>query len=358
MYRRFVLAAAILFGTASASFAQKTPSPDASKPDELASQPLVYAEPATVPQAPPQDEPQKEDWTALSLAKSGLDTSMLDGIVLGKWEQPEYTRELLRVQWRSGDPMDLYVIRPQGVARPPVILYLYDYLSDTDRFRDEGWCKRATKDGFAAVGFVSAVSGQRFHAPRPLKQWFVSELQESLGASTHDVQMVLNYLTTRGDLDMKHVGMFGEGSGASIAVLAAAADPRITVLDLFNPWGDWPHWLKESPIIPEAERANYLKPEFLSKVANLDPVLYLPQLKSRSVRIEYVLDDPGTPKSAREAMLASAPKDADIVRYKDTDEHVKAWHVNGLSGWIESQLQKQMPPSPGTVMAGVAGKLP
>jgi hypothetical protein len=57
------------------------------------------------------------------------------------------------------------------------------------------------------------------------------------------------------------------------------------------------------------------------------------------VRIEYILDDEATPKLAREAMLAAAPQNADIVRYKDTDEHVKAYHVNGLSGWIKSQLQ-------------------
>ena len=27
----------------------------------------------------------------------------------------------LRVQWRHGDPIDLYIVRPSGVSRPPVI---------------------------------------------------------------------------------------------------------------------------------------------------------------------------------------------------------------------------------------------
>src|ERR1035441_1223230 len=51
--------------------------------------------------------------------------------------------------------------------------------------------------------------------------------QLSLALTVHDVQMVLNYLETRGDLDMSRVGMFGQGSGGAIAVLAAAADSRI-----------------------------------------------------------------------------------------------------------------------------------
>jgi hypothetical protein len=225
------------------------------------------------------------------------------------------------------------------VEKPPAILYLYDYSNDTERFRNESWCKRMTRGGFAAVGFISAVSGDRIRAPRPLKAWFFSELQEGLGASTHDVQMILNYLDSRGDIDVSHVGMFAQGSGASIAVLAAAADPRITTLDLYDLWGDWPDWLKESPAIPQEDRANYLTPQFLGKVANLDPLTYLPQLKSRKVRIEYVLDDPTTPASARNAMLKAAPEGADVLKYEDEAAHIEEWHAHGLSGWIKGRLK-------------------
>jgi hypothetical protein len=290
--------------------------------------------------------PTKEDWSVLPLEGSGLDISKIDAVPLAQWDMGDSTEELLRVQWRAGDPLDLYVVRPKGVEKPPAILYLYDYRNLPDRYRDDGWCKRATKGGFAAVGFLSAVSGDRIHTPRPLKQWFVSELQESLASSAHDVQMVLDYLDKRGDIDMSRIGMFGVGSGASIAVLAAAADPRIKTLDLLDPWGDWPDWLKESPLVPEEERASYLKPEFLGKVAKLDPSLYLPQLASRNIRIEYQLDDPTTPKSAREAILATAPKSVDLIRYKDTAEHARAYHATGMAGWIKGQLHPGPSPAP------------
>jgi iron complex outermembrane receptor protein len=81
---------------------------------------------------------------------------------------------------------------------------------------------RATEGGFAAIGFVSALTGHRFHN-RSMKEWFISELQEALGTSVHDVPMILNYLSTRGDLDMDNIGMFGQGSGGAIAILAASA---------------------------------------------------------------------------------------------------------------------------------------
>ena len=171
-----------------------------------------------------------------------------------------------------------------------------------------------------------------------MKQWFVSELQEALATSTHDVQMILNYLDTRGDLDINRVGMFGQGSGGSIAILATAADPRIIALDVVDPWGDWPDWLKSSKQIPESERAAYLKPEFLQKVSNLDPADYLPQLKDRAVRIEQIMDYPVTPPDARDKVASAAPKPTDVSQYADIIALQKAWRSNGLAGWLGDQL--------------------
>ncbi len=281
----------------------------------------------------------EEDWTALPLAKSGLNPEVFNAVLLAKVEEKDFTRELIRVEWRVGDPIELSIVLPHGVERPPVILYLYDYTSDTDRFRSESWCRQVTQGGFAAVGFVSALSGQRFHAPRPMKEWFVSEMQEALGTSTHDVQMVLNYLAQRDDLDAKTVGMLGQGSGGAVAVLAAAVDSRIVALDLINPWGDWPEWVKGSRQIPENERAMYLKPEFLQRVSALDPVDYLPKLKLKALRVQQIMDDLVTPPAAKDKIAAAVPKPEEIARYKDTSAHVKEWRENGLSGWLREQLR-------------------
>ena len=150
--------------------------------------------------------------------------------------------ELLQLQWRWGDPLDVYVLKPKGVKKPPVILNLYGFPTDTDPYKNEIFKMALTKDGFAAVGFVCALTGHRYH-DRPMREWFLSDLQESLGTTAHDVQMILDYLAARGDLDMNRVGMFGQGTGATIAILASAVDPRIKVLDVLDPWGDWPNWI-------------------------------------------------------------------------------------------------------------------
>ena len=287
----------------------------------------------------PEDSP-KEDWTTLSV--SGLGLKSLPPMPGGKSEFPEFTRELVRLEWRHADPVDIFVVLPHGVSKPRVILYLYGYPSDTTRFTNDQWCKTATEGGFAAVGFVSALTGERYQG-RPMKQWFVSELQESLGKTTHDVQKILDYLAERGDMNVERVGMYAQGSGASIAILAASVDQRIAVLDLLNPWGDWPDWLKQSPLVPEDERPTYLRPEFLEKVAALEPIQTLPKLSTRVVRIQQVADDLITPKAARERIAEAVPRGAQSLQYENGASLRKAWQEKKLWNWAKEQMLRTSP---------------
>ena len=254
-----------------------------------------------------------------------------------------YTHEVTRVQWRNGDPIDLYIVKPVGIKNPPVILYLYSFPFETDRFLDHDFCKFLVQNGFAAVGFASALTGQRYH-DRPMKQWFVSELRESLATSAHDVQMILNYMASRGDVDMNRVGMFGDGSGATIAILAAAVDQRIKTLDLLNPWGDWPDWVANSSRIPEKERPDYLKAEWLADAAPLDPVKWLPQLQTPKVRIQFVKTVPVTPVEAQKKIEAAAPANAQIVHY-DVSTAFRASVAGGKGfDWIKQQMRFSVVP--------------
>lgn len=284
-----------------------------------------------------------EDWTTPALTTSNL--KAVPPLIGYPSDFPGYTVELNQVQWRFGDPLDLYVIKPKGVKKPPVILYLYSYNYDTDVFKSEAWQRAVTEDGFAAVGFVTALTGHRYH-DRPMREWFVSELQECLAISAHDVQMVLNYLASRDDLDMNRVGIFAEGSGATIAILASAADPRIQVVDAVAPWGDWPTWMATSPFVPQAERADYVKPEFLKKVAALDPVDWLPKVQAKKFRLQDATFDPTTPKTSKEKIRAAVPANTPVVIYNTPEELNAVRNHNKVMEWIQTGLRAL--PEPGT----------
>ncbi len=293
-----------------------------------------------------------EDWTNPALSSSHLQP--VQPLVLVDDSHPEYTVNLIRLQWRWGDPIDVYLIMPTGVKNPPVIINLYGYPTDTDPYKNEIFQKALIRDGFAAVGFVSALTGQRYH-DRPMKEWFLSDLQECLGTTAHDIQMVLNYLTVRGDLDMNRVGMFGQGSGASIAILASAADSRIRALDVLDPWGDWPTWIATSPFVPEDERADYMKPEFLKKAATLEPVEWLSKVQAKKFRFQQNLFETDTPRAAKEKLRAAVPAGAVFASYKTVPEFNAAFPNSTNLDWMKHEL-RLLPEPMGTGSAVVPQK--
>jgi hypothetical protein len=268
---------------------------------------------------------------------------------------PDYTVQLVNLQWRWGDPIDLYLIKPIGVKNPPVILNLYGYPEDTDPYKNEVFQKALIKDGFAAVGFVSALTGHRYH-DRPMKEWFLSELQECMGTTAHDVQMVLDYLDGRGDLDMHRVGMFGQGSGATIAILASAVDPRIKVLDVLDPWGDWSTWMATSPFPPEDERADYVKPEFLKKAATMETLDWMKKIRAKKFRLQQNLFETDTPKAVKEKLRAAAPPASTVVLYETLPKFMEAFPHSTNLEWMKHELRSLPETATAGASASPAGK--
>jgi hypothetical protein len=282
----------------------------------------------------------KESYTSLSL--EGSDLRPQPPMSTDHVKNADFERELVRLQWRPSDPIDIYVVKPPQVEKPPVVLLLDGFPVDLDHYRNDKLCKYLVKNGTAAVGFVSAHTGYRAEHG-PLTKWFVSELPESLAITVHDVQLILNYLETRGDLDMTRVGMFGQGSGGAIAILAAAVDPRLKAIDLLNPWADWPDWLAESTVIPKQERDNYLKPEFLKPLEPLEPVRYLPKLASRAIRIQFWDYEHGDTQKALAKLEAAAPATAKIAHYQNGKAMLEVASEGRLFEWLATTLGPQKP---------------
>jgi hypothetical protein len=292
----------------------------------------------------PAAEEANENWNSIQLKPGEL---VAQQPILGERDDvpvSSFVRERYHMLWRSMDPIDVYVVTPRAVKKAPVIIYLYSFPQDTDRFKDDKWCATATANGYAAIGFVSHLTGQRIH-DRPAKEWFISELQESLADTAHDVQMILNYIDSRDDLDGHRVGMFAVGSGASVAILAAAVDPRIKALDLLSPWGDWPEWIAKSQLISQDERAAYLTPEYLSKVAPLDPVLWLPKVTTAEVRIQNVRGSKSVPDESQKKIEAAAPPQAVVDQYENGHAFVPVSAGGRIFDWIKEQLQTSPAPA-------------
>jgi cephalosporin-C deacetylase-like acetyl esterase len=132
--------------------------------------------------------------------------------------------------------------------------------------------------------------------------------------------------------------MFGEGSGGTIARLAAAADPRIKALDLVDPWGDWPDWLAKSSLVPDDERGDYLKPEFLKRPAPLDPMQRFSRVKA-TARLQCLSDPSVTPSIVRDRLAAAASPQTKVILHNEAVAQYKAASRTNFFNWIKDQLR-------------------
>jgi len=236
-----------------------------------------------------------------------------------------------------GNPIDLFFVTSTSQSALPVTVFLYSWPSGTDRFLDDAWCRTVTQRGAAAVGFVSALTGGRYH-DRPWRQWFVSELPESLAKSVHDVQMILNYLETRHDLDSSRVGMFGQGSGGTIALLTASVEPRLKAMDVLDPWGDWPDWYAISPIVPAVQRDELNTSEFLRPLLTLDPLHVLATLAPGRLRLLEVTLNPTIPTAAKIKFREAAHNQEFVECATELDYREHAMKNGAILLWLTSRL--------------------
>jgi len=150
---------------------------------------------------------------------------------------------------------------------------------------------------------------------------------------------MIDYLETRDDLDTGRIGIFGQGSGGAISILAAAADHRIMAIDVMNPWGDWPDWLARSPVVPNEERADYTSAAFLEKVKPLDPLRWMDQLADRPFRVQETLFDEAVPDEVRRKMQEALPKTGQFASYADLNTYRANVSSDGrMLDWMQDQL--------------------
>jgi hypothetical protein len=100
-----------------------------------------------------------------------------------------------------------------------------------------------------------------------------------------------------------------------------------------------------SPFVPEDEQANFVKPEFLQKVAVLDPVEWLPKVQAKKLRLQQNLFETDTPKTSKEKLRAAVPAGTPIVLYKTVAEFNAAFPNSTDLEWIEHELRSLPEPS-------------
>jgi dienelactone hydrolase len=149
-----------------------------------------------------------------------------------------YTQERVSFLSERDQPVPLLVVRKgERRNRQPVIIALHGTGGSKEGMR-------ALLETYADVGFIGVAMDARHHGERALpipglpnayqsamlRAYRTGEGHPYLYDTVWDVMRLLDYLSTRPDVDPTRIGLIGNSKGGTEAYLAAAADERIAVV--------------------------------------------------------------------------------------------------------------------------------
>lgn len=149
-----------------------------------------------------------------------------------------YIQELLSIASAEGERVPVLVLK-KGAAtgRRPVIVALHGTNNSKESMR--GLLERYVDRGFIGVAIDAPHHGERA-LPIPglanpyqsamLRAFHTGEGQPYLYDTVWDVMRLIDYLTSRPDVDPERIGLIGHSKGGTEAYLAAAADERIAAV--------------------------------------------------------------------------------------------------------------------------------
>lgn len=149
-----------------------------------------------------------------------------------------YSQELIAFQSEPGETVPLLILKKgQPAERKAVIIALHGTGGSKEGMR-------GLLQTYADLGFIGVAMDARHHGERAqpiqglpnsyqsamLKAYRTGEGHPYLYDTVWDVLRLVDYLTTRADVDAARIGLVGNSKGGTEAYLAAAADERIAVV--------------------------------------------------------------------------------------------------------------------------------
>lgn len=169
------------------------------------------------------------------------------------------------------------------------------------------------------------------HADYMAKRTRVEDYRRSV-QQVKDLRRALDVLLSLPDVDPARVAFVGHDFGAMYGTLAVVGDPRIRFFVFIagtEAFSDW--FLFGRPKLDGAARQ-----AFVDELAPLDPVRYLPKLKTRTL-LQFANDDFYVPKERMDRMIAATaePKESRVYSAK---HDMNAEATRDRIAWLKKHL--------------------
>jgi dienelactone hydrolase len=169
---------------------------------------------------------------------------------------PHYTREKWYIATEPGLEIPFYLLLPNAGNRPyPLVLtphghgtrgkesYVGEYASEKERVgtesADRDIALQAVSEGYAVIApdvrafnemaRTEEMDGRHTYSCVELQRRAIMYGRTLIGERVHDMGRLIDYATTRSDIDTSRIVITGNSGGGTVSLFAAALDERISI---------------------------------------------------------------------------------------------------------------------------------
>lgn len=205
---------------------------------------------------------------------------------------------------------DAYLVLPTGAKRAAAIIWFHWLesgapTSNRTEFLDEA-------KSLAHGGVVSLLVDGTLPWKEP-----PTSIAHDVAAVEHEVKMLrrgVDLLTARPEVDPDRVAAVGHDFGSMYCSLMLGADERVKALVMMTPTAHWADWFYRYWRIRDPEA------EYLSAMAPLDPVTWLPRANGRPILLQFSANDRFVPTDVAREITDAAGASAENKTYDDGHE--------------------------------------
>ena len=250
--------------------------------------------------------------------------------VLVSRTQDELVSQLLVIQTPFGYRRVAEMYQPEGDGSYPASLYVHWYepeslSSHRSQFEEEA--KELAKSGAVCMSIETLWSDRDFF----LKRTQAEDIQNSVEEIVN-IRRAMDLLLSQPNVDAKRFAYVGHDFGGMYGVLAGSLDGRPTHYVVMAATPRFPDWYLYLPKLEGDARE-----AFIRQMAEIDPIVHVPNLSPAHVFFQFAMDDFHAPKERAEEFFAAA-NDPKEMKWYESGHGLNEDATRDRKAWLREKL--------------------
>jgi dienelactone hydrolase len=250
--------------------------------------------------------------------------------VLVSRTQAGLVSQLLIIQTPFGYRRVAEMYRPEADGSYPAILYVHWYESESitsHRSQFEEEARELAQSGAVCISIETLWSDRDFFLKRTQTEDPQNSVEEVV-----NIRRAMDLLVSQPNVDAKRFAYVGHDFGGMYGVLAGSLDGRPTQYVVMAATPRFPDWYLYLPKLEgEAREA------FIRQMAEIDPIVHVPNLAPAEVFFQFAADDFHVPKERAEEFFAAA-RDPKEMKWYEAGHGLNEEATRDRKIWLKEKL--------------------